>query len=125
MFDELAGDELMEASRAVVEAGLAAARLVAADRLLAGPAEGLGTPAALVDLMMARDAADPRWERLEPFERRWSLLVLRLMDARVKDPSEAVADARRRGATWVSIAGALGVSTQAVHGRFRGIRASG
>ncbi|OHT95585.1 hypothetical protein BKG71_23135 [Mycobacteroides chelonae] len=124
MFDELAGDELLESSLVVVEAGLAAARLAAADRLLAGPAQGLGTAAALADLLMARDAADPRWERLEPFERRWSLLVLRLMDARVKDPSEAVADARRRGATWASIASALGVSTQAVHGRFRGVRAA-
>lgn len=109
----------MEASRAVVEAGLEAARLVAAKRLLAGPAVGLGKAAALVELLMARDTTDDRWERLEPFEQRWALLVVRLMDARVKDPSEAVADARRRGATWAAIAAALGVTTQAVHGRFR------
>ncbi|MBS1691188.1 MAG: hypothetical protein JST91_03000 [Actinobacteria bacterium] len=121
MFDDLVGDELMNASRSVVDAGLEAARLVAAKRLLAGPAVGLGKPAALVELLMARDTSDDRWERLEPFEQRWALLVVRLMDARVKDPSEAVADARRRGATWATIAAALGVTAQAVHGRFRAV----
>ena len=97
-------------------ARLDAARLVAAARLVDEPAVGLGKPAAVVELLMARDRTDTRWERLEPFELRWSLLVVRLMAP--TNPADAVADARR-GASWAAIGTALGVTAQSVHGRFR------
>lgn len=117
VFDDLEPDELMQARDVVACAGLDAARNVAADRLVAGPAEGLGKPAALVAVLMARDAADPRWERLEPFELRWSLLVVRLMAQ--TDPTAEVVDARRRGASWAAVGAVLGIKAQSAHGRFR------
>jgi hypothetical protein len=118
VFDELSAAELAAATAEAAEAGLAAARLTAAKRLVAGPASGAGRPAAVVKLLMERDATDPRWERLEPFEQRWSLLVLRIVAA-VMDPVGAVADARWRGSTWAAIAVALGgVSAQAAQQRF-------
>jgi hypothetical protein len=119
VFDDVPAGELVEARQMVGDAGLEAARGLATERLVAGPASGLGKPAALVELLLARDVADARWERLGPFELRWSLLVLRLLDGVVKDPSVAVHDARRRGATWVQIAAALGVKTPSAHARFR------
>jgi hypothetical protein len=117
VFDEMDSDELSQAQAQVAAAGLNAARLVAATRLVDGPAVGLGKPAGVVDLLMARDRADARWERLEPFELRWSLLVVRLMAS--TNPADAVADARRRGASWAVIGSALGVTAQSAHGRFR------
>ena len=96
MFDEPTADELAAAAADAADAGLAAARLAAARRLVAGPASGVGRPAAVVTLLMERDETDARWERLGPFERRWSLLVVRIV-ASVLDPAPAVADARRRG----------------------------
>ena len=72
----------------------------------------------MVTLLMERDETDARWERLGPFERRWSLLVVQIV-ASVLDPAPAVADARRRGATWADIGSALGgVSAQAAQQRF-------
>jgi hypothetical protein len=119
VFDDMDPDELAQARARVAAAGLDAARLVAAARLVDGPAVGLGKPAAVVELLMARDRTDTRWERLEPFELRWSLLVVRLMAP--TNPADAVADARRRGASWAAIGSALGVTAQSAHGRFRHI----
>lgn len=117
MFDELSGDELAAASADASAAGLEAARLTAAGRLAKGPAAGIGRPAALVKLLMTRDETDARWERLEPFELRWALLVVRIV-APVMDPAPAVADARRRGATWAAVGAASGVSAQAAQQRY-------
>lgn len=118
VFDDLAPDELAAASTATADAGLFAARAFAVERLIDGPAAGLGRPATLVKLLIDRDEADPRWERLAPFEQRWALLVLRIV-APVMDPVAAVADARLRGATWAAIADALGgVTAQAAQQRF-------
>ncbi|KRQ23308.1 MULTISPECIES: hypothetical protein [unclassified Mycobacteroides] len=119
MFDDLTPDELSSAHATITTTGIHAARLIAADRLASGPAEGLGTPETLVELLQQRDTTDPRWERLQPFEQRWSLLVVRLLDAVSKDPSQAVADARNRGATWAAIADTLGVKTPSAYQRFR------
>lgn len=118
VFDELTEAEAQEAVQEVAAAGLHAARAIAVKRLLAGPAVGLGKPAAIIDLLMARDQADPRWERLAPFERQWALLVLRIA-APSLNPLDAVTDARRRGASWANIGAALGVTTSAAHERFR------
>src|SRR5271166_4990013 len=118
VFDELTSDELALAAADAATAGLASARLTAAKRLVAGPATGVGRPAAVVDLLMARDESDPRWERIGPFEQRWALLVVRIV-APAMDPAPAIADARRRGATWAAIASVLGgVSAQAAQQRF-------
>lgn len=117
MFDELEPNELVQARDEVALAGLETARRLAATRLLDGPAEGLGKPATLVAVLMARDKGDARWERLAPFELRWALLVVRLM-AQV-GPAAAVVDARRRGASWAGIASALGIKQQSAHARFR------
>lgn len=117
MFDELTGDELTAASAAAAAAGLEAARLSAATRLAKGPASGAGRPAALVKLLMARDEAGEHWELLAPFEQRWALLVVRIV-APVMDPVEAVADARRRGASWAAVGVALGVKAPTAHERF-------
>ena len=117
MFDELTGEELSAASADAATAGLESARLTAAARLAKGPVAGIGRPATLVKLLMARDQSDPQWERLEPFEQRWALLVVRVV-APVMDPTLAVADARRRGASWAAIGGALGVKAPTAHERF-------
>lgn len=117
MFDELTGEELSAASADAASAGLEAARLAAAARLAKGPAVGIGRPVALVKLLMTRDQTGPQWERLEPFELRWALLVVRIV-APVMDPVEAVADARRRGASWAAIGSALGVKAPTAHERF-------
>nr|WP_041321632.1 hypothetical protein [Mycobacterium sp. MOTT-90]AFQ68244.1 hypothetical protein [Mycobacterium sp. MOTT-90] len=117
VFDELTSDELAAATADAAAAGLEAARLTAAARLAKGPAVGVGRPAALVKLLMGRNEADPTWERLAPFEQRWALLVVRIVGA-VMDPVSAVADARRRGASWAAVGAVLGVSAQAAHGRF-------
>ena len=121
MFDDLTGDDMREARDLIAGAGIEQARLLAATRLSAGPASGMGDPKRLVDLLMARDVEDPRWERLGPFELRWSLLVLKMLDGVAKDPAAAVLDARKRGATWAVIAQALGVKTPSAHARFRAI----
>ena len=119
MFDELTSDELAAATADAAAAGLDAARLTAAARLAKGPASGIGRPAALVKLLMTRDETDPQWERLGPFEQRWSLLVVRIVGS-VMDPVSAVGDARRRGASWAAVGAALGVTAQTAHGRFAG-----
>lgn len=118
MFDELTSDELAAAAADAATAGVEAARLTAAARLAKGPAAGIGRPAALVKLLMARDETDPQWERLEPFELRWALLVVRILGSVMSDPITPVSDARRRGASWAAVGSALGVTAQTAHGRF-------
>lgn len=117
VFDDLSAEALAQASGAVSAAGLDSARLTAAVRFIDGPGRGVGRPAAVVDLLMARDDADERWERVAPFEQPWALLVVRIV-AVVMDPVGAVADARWRGCSWAVIGAALGVSAQAAHERF-------
>lgn len=125
VFDELGDQELRAVWEAVGDSALQTARLAAATRLLAGPVAGVESdPPALVKLLMRRDADDPRWELVAAFELRWALLVLRLVDGVLKFPIEAVADARRRGATWPAVAATLGVSPQAVGSRFRAVGGS-
>jgi hypothetical protein len=125
VFDDLSDTELDDAAADVAAAALKAARLAAAKELVAGPATGAGRPPAVADLLMSRNSDDPRWERLEPFEQRWALLVIRIA-ARVIDPVAAVADARRRGSSWADIASALGVTAPAAHERFASrVRAEG
>lgn len=118
MFDELTSDELTAAAADAAKAGLDAARLTAAARLAKGPASGVARPTALVKLLMTRDETDPQWEWLGPFEQRWALLVIRIAASAAMDPVGAVADARRRGASWAAVGSALGVTAQTAHSRF-------
>lgn len=60
--------------------------------------------------VIVRDRADSRFERLEPWEQRWALLVIKICRPCDGPPVMAVADARRRGLSWAAIGRALGVS---------------
>lgn len=115
VFEHLTSEELAVASGRAAAAGLAVARRDAV-QLMDGLDKRLGRAAAVVELLMARDSADERWERLAPFEQQWALLVVRIVDA-VMDPAEAVSDARRRGCSWAALGSALGISAQSAHER--------
>lgn len=52
------------------------------------------------------------------------VLTVRMADLE-SERERAVAEAMERGATWAEIGGALGVSTQAAHKRYRWLRHSG
>lgn len=120
-FDDLSDEALAAASDAVATAALLAARLEAAQRLLAGPGAGAGDdPAGAVEVLIRSDPADPRYELLHAFEKPWALLVIRIL-ATVCDPAPAIEDARRRGVTVPAIAKTLGVSHQAVYSRYADI----
>jgi hypothetical protein len=116
MFDQLDDNELAAARQDLATAGLDSARIAATARYIAGPGDGLGTPADLMPLLMSRDSTDARWERIAPFEQRWALLVLRI--AATAAPFEAVSDCRRRGCSWAAIGAALGVAAQSAHEKF-------
>ncbi|PJE03579.1 MAG: hypothetical protein CK429_32760 [Mycobacterium sp.] len=117
-FDDLSDDALAAASGAVAAAALRAARLEATRLLIAGPGAGAGDgPAEALEVLMASDPDDPRYELLSAFEKSWSLLVVRIL-ATVGDPGPAIEDARRRGVTVPAIAKALGVSHQAIYARY-------
>ncbi|XTP38552.1 hypothetical protein ACORG1_34460 (plasmid) [Mycobacterium sp. TJFP1] len=120
-FDDLSDEALAAASDAVATAALRAARLEAAQRLLAGPGAGAGDDAAgAVEVLIRSDPGDPRYELLHAFEKPWALLVIRIL-ATVCDPAPAIVDARRRGVTVPAIAKTLGVSHQAVYSRYADI----
>lgn len=118
VFDDLTDDEVQTSAAHAAAAGLDAVRVAAAQRLLDGPAAGLGDAAHIVQLLMTRDATDTRWERLAPFEQRWATLVVRITAAAAMDPLTAIADARRRDVSWATLAAALGVTAQSAHRRF-------
>ena len=118
-FQEMTDEEASTNAEHVAEAALAAARLTAARRLLAGPAAGLPIDAQdAADVLAARDDNDPRFEALSYFEKPWALLVLRLVARVHADPGAAVRDARARGATVADIAATLGITTNGVYKRF-------
>lgn len=118
VFDDLSGEEIATQQDRIAAAALASARRVASTCLAGGPGLGL-EPDRITDVLIRRDAADPVFERLAPFEERWALLVIRLLHA-VLDPAPAVADAHVRGASWADIGGALGIARQTAHNRFSG-----
>lgn len=117
MFDDLTVDDLAHDRSIVVAAGIHAAQLRATERLLEGPATTLGTAKEVHQLLISRDTTNPAWEWLSPFEIRWSLLVLRMVDG-TSNQIAAIADARRRGAPWAAIGQALGVTAASAHTRF-------
>lgn len=118
VFGDLSGEEITAQQDRIAAAALASARRVASICLADGPGLGL-EPDRITEVLIRRDAADPVFERLAPFEERWALLVIRLLRA-VLDPASAVADAHARGASWADIGGALGIARQTAHNRFSG-----
>ena len=117
-FYELTDDQVSTAQSQIADAALAAARLDATERLIAGPAAGAGDPHAARAVLVTRDNTDGRYELLSAFEKQWALLVLRLLAGVVTDPSAAVRDARDRGATAAEIAATLGITEAAVYKRY-------
>lgn len=110
--------EIDDAAEKAAAAAYATARRLAAERLAAGPAAPLGETAdTITNLLMTRDLTDPKMGLLTGFEKDWAILVVAII-GRVMRPTAAVADARRRGATWQSIADALGVTAPAARERF-------
>ncbi|RAV12326.1 hypothetical protein DQP55_11910 [Mycolicibacterium sp. GF69] len=113
-FDDLSDEDLALATSRVAADALHSARLLAASRLVDGPGCGAGDAATAVDVLLARDPADARYELLQAFEKPWAALVIRIL-APVADPAPAMQDARDRGVTAAAIAKALGVSQQALY----------
>ena len=116
MFDDVAADDLARHRAKLAADALGAARAIASAYLADGPGQGLD-PAQIAETLVRRDSGDPLYERLAPFERRWAVLVIRLLHPAVAaDP--AVKDALGRGVTWADIADAIGTSRQTAFNRF-------
>ena len=120
-FDDLSEAEVSAAANEARTATYDAARLIAAQRLIAATTAAgvVNDPDELVSVLMLRDLGDPRFELLSAVEQRWALVVLRIVNE-VLRPDEAVADARRRGVTWAGIGSALGVTASSACHRFGG-----
>lgn len=117
-FHELSADEAEVERGHIAAAALDKARLIAAQRLLDGPAAGNDGAASVAAVLSARDTADPRYERLSYFEKHWALLALRLVAGIITDPSPAVRDAFDRGASVAELAAALGITDNGVYKRY-------
>jgi len=122
-FDDVRDDWIARARRESADAALIVARRQAAEQLVAGPiiaGPGAGqqlTADRAVEILLNQDNDDPMYGALKPYERQWSLLVLRIvLDSNLTN--EAVTDARRRDTTWAAIGQALGVTPQAAQRRY-------
>lgn len=116
VFDDVPDEELAEHQAQIAAGSLTAARRIASAWLASGPGVGLD-PNKITDTLIRRDVADPQYVRLAPFERRWAVLVIRLLRG-VMDPTPAVADAHLRGASWADIGAALGIARITAYKRF-------
>ncbi|SHU67241.1 Uncharacterised protein [Mycobacteroides abscessus subsp. abscessus] len=117
VFDDLTTDDLAAYRAQIVEDSFKSARHIASTFLANGPGNGL-TPQVITDTLLRHDLNDPHYERLAPFEKRWTVLVVRILDT-VADPTLAVRYAHSRGASWSDIGKALGLSRQTAHKRFK------
>lgn len=107
------------AADSATAAAYAAARIAAVELVVGGAVEALKEdPRSVVDILLQRDQADPRYQLLGGLELDWALLVIRILN-RVLRPTDAVADARSRGATWTQVAVALGVTAASAQQRFK------
>jgi hypothetical protein len=106
-FDDLSDAEVAAAADHARTAAYAAVRLTAARHLIGAVIGVVDEPEELVDVLMRRDLGDLRFELLTAVEQRWALVMLRIVNE-VMRPNEAIADARRRGASWAAIGAALG-----------------
>lgn len=118
-FGDLTSEQTATAQKAIANAALESAQLLATHYLLAGPLSGVVSNAKqAADVLRNRTAEDPQYELLHAFERPWALLVVRLLASVVSDPATAVRDARDRGATVPEIAETLGMTEAAVYRRY-------
>lgn len=116
VFDDPPSQAITDHQDEIASQALTAARRIASTWLASGPGLGLAADQ-ITDTFIQRDAIDPHYLRLAPFEKRWALLVLRLLRG-VMDPTRAVDDAHARGASWRDIGYALGIAHQTAHNRF-------
>lgn len=117
VFDDIAADELAGRRASITAGALDAARLIASDYLARSlPRFGL-SPERITEVLVRRDSADPDFDLLAPFEKRWATLVIRLLDP-VMRPDLAVQDAVLRGVTWGEIGNALGIARTTAYRNF-------
>lgn len=116
-FDDFDERALSAAHTRIAEAALAAARIVAAERLPPVFGSNAVDPAAIVEILLKRDENDDRYDLLKAFEQRWALAVVKLIEP-VTNPAVAIRDARARGLTVAAIAAALGVTNQTIYARY-------
>lgn len=117
-FDDLLSDELTSERRHIFAGAVEAAQLAAARRLTAELGHIVDAPQ-LVEILVTHDTDNSRYDLLKAFEKRWALLVLRLLAGTLLHPAVAVSDARERGATVPENAEALGLTTQGVYATYR------
>jgi hypothetical protein len=108
--------ELARHQAEIAAKALATARRIASTWLASGPGVGLD-PDQITDTLARRDVADPQYLRLAPYEKRWVVLVIKLLRS-VMDPTTAVNDAHNRGASWADIGDALGIARVTAYKRF-------
>lgn len=119
--DRLSAAQISAAAELASATAYGAARSAAAEMTLVKAATTLGEPVeSAVEILMRRDGSDARYQLLAGLELAWSLLVVRILN-RVLRPTEAVADARARGATWTQLGEALGVTAASAQQRFKEI----
>jgi len=116
-FDDLDPAALRAAGNRITAAALHEARLVAAERMAPVLGPTTADPETTVAVLMARDPSDERYDILKAFERRWAILVVRLLEPGI-DTAAAIRDARSRGVTVAAIADALGIAHQTVYARY-------
>lgn len=116
IFGDLTTDAIAAHQADIAADALANARQVASAWLATGPGHGL-THDEITDTLIRRNATDPQYQRLAPFEKRWALLVIRLL-RNAMDATPAVQDAHHRGASWADIGNALGIARATAFNRF-------
>lgn len=116
VFDDVTDENLAKNRAEITADALTIARRFASQYLAAGPGVGL-TADRITNTLLAHDPADADYERLAPFEKRWAVLVIKILSP-VADPTAAVTYAYARGASWTAIGRALGTSRQSAHKRF-------
>ncbi|MBU8814113.1 hypothetical protein KL953_35220 [Mycolicibacterium goodii] len=116
IFGDLTTDAIAAHQAAIAADALADARRIASAWLATGPGHGL-THDEITDTLTQRNATDPQYQRLAPFEKRWALLVIRLL-RNAMDATPAVHDAHHRGASWADIGNALGIARATAFNRF-------
>lgn len=116
VFEDPSAEEIATQQCTVAAGALDAARHIASAWLATGPGVGLD-PDLITATLTRRDVADPQYLRLAPYERRWAILIIRLLRSAL-DPTRAVNDAHKRGASWADIGEALGIARVTAYKRF-------
>lgn len=121
VFDDIPAEDVAAAAALATAAAYASAQTTAAEYILAEAAETIGEPIpSAVAILLARPQNDPRYRLLKGLELDWMLLTARILNG-VLRPTEAVKEARRRGATWTQIGAALNVTPASAQQRFKDV----